>query len=84
MDNMINAEFKRKLPIPKEIKEKYPLSQNAVRVKEERDAELAKIFKGEEDKFVLVIGTCSADRADAVLEYIHRIAEVQKEVKDKI
>ncbi|MBQ3904053.1 MAG: 3-deoxy-7-phosphoheptulonate synthase [Eubacterium sp.] len=84
MDNMINAEFKRKLPIPKEIKEKYPLSQNAVRVKEERDAELAKIFKGEEDKFVLVIGPCSADRADAVLEYIHRIAEVQKEVKDKI
>lgn len=84
MDNMNNAEFKRKLPIPKEIKEQYPLSENAVKIKEERDAELGDIFRGKTDKFVLVIGPCSADRADAVLEYIHRIAEVQKEVKDKI
>lgn len=84
MDNMINTEFKRKLPVPKEIKEMYPLSPEATKIKEAKDAELAKIFKGESDKLVLVIGPCSADRADSVLDYIHRLADVQKEVEDKI
>lgn len=84
MDNMINTEFRRKLPVPKEIKAQYPLSEAAAKIKEAKDAELAKIFKGESDKFVLVIGPCSADRADSVLDYIHRLSVVQKEVEDKI
>jgi 3-deoxy-7-phosphoheptulonate synthase len=84
MDNMINTEFKRKLPVPKEIKAQYPLSAEAVKVKEKRDEEIAKIFTGESDKFALIIGPCSADRADSVLDYIHRLAEIQKEVEDKI
>lgn len=84
MDNMINTTFNRKLPVPKEIKEQYPLSSEAVVIKEAKDAELAKIFKGESDKFVLVIGPCSADRADSVLDYIHRLAKVQEQVEDKI
>lgn len=84
MDNMINTEFKRKLPVPQEIKKQYPLSEKAVKVKEAKDAELAKIFRGESDKFVLVIGPCSADRADSVLDYIHRLSEVQKQVEEKI
>ncbi len=84
MDNMVNANFKRKLPIPKKIKEQYPLSPEAVKIKEARDEEIADIFSGKSSKFLLVIGPCSADRADAVLEYIHRLAEVQKEVSDKI
>ena len=84
MDNMINTEFKRKLPVPQEIKKQYPLSEEAVKVKEAKDAELAKIFRCESDKFVLVIGPCSADRADSVLDYIHRLSEVQKQVEDKI
>lgn len=84
MDNMINSEFKRKLPVPKEIKEQYPLSPEAVAVKEKRDAEIAQVFRGESDKFVLVIGPCSADRPDSVLDYIHRLADVQKQVEDKI
>ena len=64
MDNMINTEFKRKLPVPKEIKEKYPLSPEATKIKEARDKEIEKIFTGESDKFLLVIGPCSADRPD--------------------
>lgn len=84
MDNMMNTEFKRRLPVPKEIKEQYPLSAEATKIKEERDKEIAKIFTGESDKFALVIGPCSADRADSVLDYIHRLADVQKEVEDKI
>jgi 3-deoxy-7-phosphoheptulonate synthase len=84
MDSMINTQFKRKLPIPKDVKEQYPLSEKAVAIKEARDEEIAKIFKGESDKLALIIGPCSADRADSVLDYIHRLAEVQKEVDDKI
>lgn len=84
MDNMINSNFRRKLPVPKEIKEQYPLSAEATAKKEARDEEIAKIFRGESDKLALIIGPCSADRADSVLDYINRIALVQKEVEDKI
>ena len=84
MDNMPKAQFKRKLPVPKDIKEQYPLSAKAIELKEKRDEEIARIFRGESDKFILVIGPCSADRADSVLDYIHRLAEVEKEVSDKL
>lgn len=84
MDSMAMTQFKRKLPVPKEIKEQYPLSAHAAAVKEERDKQIANVFTGESDRLLLVIGPCSADRADSVLDYIHRLAEVQKEVDDKI
>lgn len=84
MDNMNKTQFKRKLPVPKEIKEQYPLSQAAQQIKEKRDKEISDIFSGESEKFALIIGPCSADRADSVLDYINRLAEVQKEVEDKI
>lgn len=84
MDNMINTNFNRKLPVPKEIKEQYPLSAEAIAKKEIRDKEIKEVFTGESDKLVLVIGPCSADRPDSVLDYIHRLAEVQKQVEDKI
>lgn len=61
-----------------------PLSKEAEEIKAKRDEEIAKVFKGESDKFLLVIGTCSADRHDAVLDYIHRLAMVQTDVEDKI
>ena len=84
MDNMVNTVFKRKLPVPKEIKEQYPLSEKGTKIKEQRDKELTDIFTGKSDKFVLVIGPCSADRADAVLEYVNKLSDVQNEVKDKL
>ena len=80
----MNMNFKRKLPIPMEIKEMYPLSDNLAKVKAENDKEIAKVFTGESDKLVLVIGPCSADREDAVLDYISRLRKVQEVVKDKI
>ena len=58
---MKNSVFKRKLPIPKELKEKYPLSAEMAKVKAQRDEEIKKVFLGESDKFLLVIGPCSAD-----------------------
>ncbi len=80
----MSMDFKRKLPIPQEVKEQYPLSPEVVKVKEQRDAEIKKIFTGEEDKFVLIIGPCSADREDAVLDYTCRLAKLQEKVSDKI
>ncbi len=80
----MNCEFKRKLPMPVEIKEMYPLSDSMKKIKEERDNEISKVFRGESDKFLLVIGPCSADREDSVLDYISRLVPVQEKVKDKI
>ncbi|MGN0534288.1 MAG: 3-deoxy-7-phosphoheptulonate synthase [Eubacterium sp.] len=84
MDNMTNTQFKRKLPVPKEIKEQMPLSKEAEIIKDARDAEIAKVFKGESDKFLLIIGPCSADRADSVLDYTGRLADIQKQVSDRL
>lgn len=80
----MSMDFKRKLPIPKEVKEQYPLSGEIIRVKSERDEVIKNIFMGKEDKFVLVIGPCSADREDAVLDYTCRLSALQEKVKDKI
>lgn len=80
----MSMEFIRKLPIPQEIKKDYPISVAFELVKKQRDEEIARIFSGESDKLVLIIGPCSADREDAVMEYIHRLAKVQEQVADRI
>ena len=80
----MNMDFKRKLAIPMEVKEMYPLTGNISRIKEERDAEIQKIFTGKSDKLLLIIGPCSADNEDSVLDYMERLAGVQEKVKDKI
>ncbi|MBR3025052.1 MAG: 3-deoxy-7-phosphoheptulonate synthase, partial [Oscillospiraceae bacterium] len=76
--------FSRKLPIPKEIKEQFPIDQKIVSVKEKKDKELRDIFTGASDKFVLIIGPCSADNEDSVIDYVTRLAKIQEQVKDKI
>ena len=81
---MKNMNFKRKLPVPKEIKEQYPLTAELARIKQERDAVIADVFTGKSDKLVLVIGPCSADREDAVLDYCGRLARLQEKVVDKL
>ncbi len=80
----MSMNFKGKLPIPKEVKERFPLTQQMVEQKAKNDEEIRKIFSGESDKFLLVIGPCSADYKDAVLDYIHRLRRVQDKVQDKI
>ncbi len=76
--------FSRKLPIPKEIKEQFPIDANVVSVKEKKDKELRDIFTGASDKFVLIIGPCSADNEGSVIDYVTRLAKIQEQVKDKI
>ena len=81
---MKNMNFKRKLPIPKDIKEQYPLTEELARAKADRDAMIADVFTGKSDKLILVIGPCSADREDAVMDYCTRLARLQEKVADKI
>ena len=67
-----------------EIKERYPLTKSVTKIKLERDEEIAKVFQGESDKFLLIIGPCSADNEDSVMDYISRLAKVQEKVKDRL
>ena len=80
----MNMNFKRKLPIPMEIKEKYPVTWEIQKLKEKRDEEIKAIFEGRDNRFILIIGPCSADKDDSVLDYIYRLREVQEKVSDKI
>ncbi len=80
----MNMEFIRKLPIPQELKKQFSLSDKLIAVKAARDAEIQKVFTGESDKKLLIIGPCSADREDAVLDYTCRLAKVQEKVADKL
>ena len=66
----MNMEFVRKLPIPKDVKEEFPLTEKMAQVKKARDEEISAIFDGESDKFLLIIGPCSADQREPVVEYI--------------
>ena len=76
--------FLRKLPIPKEIKEQFPMSDDLVKIKKERDKEIHRIFTGEDNRLALIIGPCSADNEDSVIDYISRLIPVQEKVRDKI
>ncbi len=80
----MNMDFKRKLPIPAEIKEMYPVSNEGLNAKKNNDLKIKEVFTGQNDKLILVIGPCSADREDAVLDYITRLRKIQEEVAEKI
>ena len=80
----MHMNFIRKLPIPMDLKKEFPLSQEVIEIKAKRDKEIASVFTGESNKKLLIIGPCSADREDAVLDYVCRLAKVQEQVKDKI
>ena len=80
----MNMNFIRKLPTPKEIKEMYPLDESLMEIKAKNDEEIKKVFEGKSDKFILVIGPCSADKEESVIDYIKRLRKVQDIVKDEI
>ena len=76
--------FHRKLPIPLEMKKEFPLTERMAMVKDARDAEIKAVFEGKSDKFILIIGPCSADHSEPVLEYISRLRRLSEQVGDKI
>ncbi len=80
----MSMHFVKKLPIPAEIKRHIPLSPELAKLKKERDAQIRKIFTGEDDRFIMIIGPCSADSQDSVCDYVNRLAGVQDKVGDRI
>lgn len=80
----MSFEFIRKLPTPAEIKEQYPVPADIAEMKAKRDLEIADVFTGKSDKFLMIIGPCSADNEDAVIDYISRLKKVQEKISDKV
>ncbi len=80
----MSFEFVKKLPTPSEIKEQYPVPEKLVTLKKERDQEIRDVLTGKSNKFLVIIGPCSADNEDAVCDYVSRLAKVNEKVKDKL
>ena len=80
----MSMNFHRKLPIPQEVKKEFPLTPRMEQVKAERDESIRAVFEGRSDKFILVIGPCSAEHKEPVLEYISRLRRIQEQVADRI
>ena len=76
--------FHRKLPIPQEVKKEYPVTEAMQKVKADRDEAIRAVFDGRSDKFILIIGPCSADHKEPVLEYISRLRRLEEQVSDKL
>ncbi|MGI6011444.1 MAG: 3-deoxy-7-phosphoheptulonate synthase [Ruminococcus sp.] len=80
----MSIEFTKKLPTPEEIREEFPLTQRIIDAKMKRDAMIRDVLTGKSDKFLVIIGPCSADNEDAVCDYTNRLARVQEEVADRL
>ena len=80
----MQMEFIKVLPSPQALMEDYPISQASKMLKLQRDEEIKNIFTGKDDRFLMVIGPCSSDNEDAVLDYVHRLAKVQEKVKNTL
>ena len=80
----MNLEFKRELPPARVVHDMYPVSEEAAAAKAANDAAIKAVFEGKDKRFLLIIGPCSADREDSVLEYIGRLREIQEKVADRI
>lgn len=76
--------IRKELPHPRELKEKYPLTPEIAAQKQKRDAEIRRIFTGESDKFVVIVGPCSADNEKAVLEYVGRLGKLSEALSEKL
>ena len=81
---LMRMNFHRRLPLPEEVKEEYPLTEKMRKIKAERDESIKAVFDGHSDKFILIIGPCSADHSEPVLEYISRLRRIEEQVSDKI
>ncbi|QHQ62420.1 3-deoxy-7-phosphoheptulonate synthase [Anaerocolumna sedimenticola] len=80
----MSFKFVKKVISPSELLQMYPMPEKDVLVKKERDNQIKDVFTGVSDKFIVIIGPCSADNEDSVCDYISRLAKVQDKVKDKI
>ncbi len=77
----MSIDFIRKLPVPEEIKKRFPASERVKRIKESRDREIADVFTGRSDRFIVIVGPCSADKPEPVLDYVGRLARLNEQVR---
>lgn len=80
----MSFEYIQKLPTPDEIKEEFPLTAELAAIKKQRDAMISDVFTGKSDKFLVIVGPCSADNEDAVIDYVCRLGKVYEKVQDKL
>lgn len=80
----MSFEFIKKLPTPSEIREQFPLPEDLAKIKEARDAEIRDVLTGNSNKFLVIIGPCSADNEDSVCDYATRLAKVNEKVSDRL
>ena len=80
----MSIKINHELPVPEVLKNEYPLSNEQKSIKQQRDKEIRRIFTGESDKFVVLVGPCSADNEDTVCEYVNRLKKVSDKVSDKL
>lgn len=80
----MSFEFDKKLPTPEEIREQYPIPAALIDIKIQRDAQIRDVITGNSDKFLVIIGPCSADNEDSVCDYVTRLSKVNERVKDKL
>lgn len=73
-----------RLPEPEDLKQEYPMTREMKEKKTVRDGEIQNVFTGYSDKFLVIVGPCSADNEDSVCEYVERLARLNEEVKDKL
>ena len=80
----MSVQYIQQLPSPEEIRDEFPLSKNLAEIKKERDKDIADVLMGKSDKFLVIVGPCSADNEDAVCDYVSRLAKINDKVKDKL
>ena len=80
----MSFEYIRKLPTPDEIRKEFPFPSHLTELKEKRDEEIRKVLTGESDKFLVIIGPCSADNEDSVCDYVSRLARINEDVRDRL
>ena len=80
----MSFEYIRKLPTPDEIREEFPFPAHLTELKKKRDEEIRKVLTGESNKFLVIIGPCSADNEDSVCDYVSRLARINEDVKDRL
>ena len=80
----MSMKLNKELPLPTRLKEEYPLSEKMIQIKKERDREIKAVFTGQSDRFIVLVGPCSADNENAVCEYVNRLAKINEKVSDKL
>jgi 3-deoxy-7-phosphoheptulonate synthase len=80
----MNFQFITRIPSTEEIINQYPITEDLAAIKASRDQAIREIITGESDKFLVIIGPCSADQEDAVCEYVGRLGQLQQEVADRL